>query len=127
MPTPKPATYCIDCGGPCGMNHITGLPRVHVTSPSRIFNGNVVGKRLTNRRIEHYRVEGYYGGTMLLPTTGPRCCQCQGTKNVKRREYNYLPKDGFYCEVCIDQHRASRDKQKELSARIRRAMKEDYI
>lgn len=127
MPTPQPSSYCIDCNGPCTAQHLTGIPRSRVSSPSRVFSGNVVGKKLTDRKIEHYRSEGHYAQMLSLPKkTGSRC-RCGSSKNVKHLTYGYLPSDGYWCEVCIDRFRKERDRARELSARIRAAMKEEYI
>jgi late competence protein required for DNA uptake (superfamily II DNA/RNA helicase) len=124
----KESNYCVDCGGKCRMNHITGIPGVRVVSPSRIFNGNLVGKPLTDRTIAKYEALGCYGAVMKLPAkTGSRCSHCNGTIKVKHRTWSYLPHDGYYCEPCVLQFRAQRDKEKELAARIRAAQKTDYI
>lgn len=129
MPTPKPSSYCVDCDGPCRETRLHGIPRSRVGSGSKMFSGNVVGKNLTDRRIAKYQAEGKYGTPLFKAPekTGARCQKCNGTKEVKHRDWSYLPSPGYYCSVCVDQFRKVRDKERELAARIRAAMKEDYI
>lgn len=92
----------------------------HVGSVStRIFTGNVVLKKLTDRRIEHYRKLGKYGPVEVPAATGPRCRECQGTKGVKRCDFVYLPRAGYYCALCRDRYRRERDQERELSRRVR--------
>lgn len=113
--------YCLDCKGKCHhLGHIEGIPGVRVTSPSRIFTGNVVGKALTDRKITEYQRAGKYGGTIVLPVaTGPRCTGCQGTKGVRRINYSYMPKAGHWCVHCRDRYKKEREQEKKLAALVK--------
>lgn len=97
---------------------VTMDPRAHLPSTWR----DAIGKPLTDRRIKFYQSQGRLGGGSIMtlpPVTGPRCCSCQGVSNVKRRDYSYLPKAGYWCELCLERERNSRDKDKELARLVK--------
>jgi hypothetical protein len=98
---------------------------VHLPSTWR----SAIGKTLTNRRIAEYQREGRYGSGLKLPPldSAKPCIQCKSVINTRKMNYAYLPHAGVYCPACRKEHKAKREKEREIRARLREVRMEDWV
>lgn len=88
---------------------------------------NVVGKPLTNARINYYAREGRYGkdaqqravASVVRVNGTVEFCKCGAYINVRYMNYSYLPQPGYWCPKCRERWRAERDKEREYNRRLR--------
>lgn len=88
-----------------------------------------IGKLLTNRRIRELMQEGHYGPLMKLPPRSSGYCiepGCGRHEFTRRASYNYLPKWGVYCPVCLDKYKEKARLERELRKKIREAREAEF-
>lgn len=84
-----------------------------------------IGKPLTDRRISALMKAGYYGKEFIIPG---KICESPGCGRDTTRlvGYAYLPKKGYYCDVCLDRYREEHKQELELRRKIREAQRVEF-
>jgi hypothetical protein len=111
---------------------------VPVRFPSN-WRPNPAGKPLTNAKIAEYARMGRYGPEEKRKADyefeqrhGIRFCiaklaGCQVKGSFTKKAWDWLPKPGAYCQPCLAQLRAERDKEKNERKQWRENVKTEYV
>lgn len=111
--------------------HVTMDVNVHFPSTWK----GARGKLLTSQRITQYALEGRYGTEAKRRAEhdfeqrhGIReCCQCGKKGHFTIKTWDYLPKVGPYCPICLELQRSDRDKEKNARKLLKQRIAEEYV